>query len=49
MKKIPVTTALRIYCAERTRATQLGCVCASDTCTIYFVSGCVTETMEVQV
>ena len=29
MKRIPMATALRIHCAERTRAMQLVCMCAS--------------------
>ena len=51
MKRTPMATALRIHCAERTRATQLVCVCASDnhTCTGLFVRIRVQEDMEVQV
>ena len=47
-------SALRIYCAERTRATQLVCVCAyaqvcAHTCIGLFMVICVREDMEVQV
>ena len=50
-KKKTYESALRIYCAERTRATQLVCVCASGThtCTGLFMVICVREEMEVQV
>lgn len=51
MKRIPMVTALRTRSAERTRATQLVCVCASDThtCTVFIMEICVREDMEVQV
>ncbi len=46
-KKDRVSTALRTRCAERTRAMQLVCMCASDTCTVLFMRICVQEDMEV--
>ena len=49
MKRIPKATALRTRCAERTRAMQLACMCASSTCTVLFMDICVREDMEVQV
>ena len=49
MKRIPMATALRIYCAERTCAMQLVCMCASVACTGLFMGTCVREDMEVQV
>ena len=49
MKRTSMATALRTCCAERTRAMQLVCMCASDTCTVLFMSICVQEGMEVQV
>lgn len=49
MKRKSYATALRTRCAERTRATQLVCVCASGTCTILLMGICVREDMEVQV
>ncbi len=36
-------SALRTCCAERTRAMQLVCMCASDTCTVLFMGICVGE------
>ena len=42
-------SALRTRCAERTRAMQLVCMCASDTCTVLFMGICVQEDIEVQV
>ena len=49
MKRTPMATALRPRCAERTRAMQLACMCASSTCTVLFMDICVREDMEVQV
>ena len=49
MKRTPMATALRTCCAERTRATQLVCVCASDTCIVFFMGICVRKDREVQV
>ena len=49
MKRKPVETALRTCCAERTRAMQLACMCASDTCTVLFMGVCAQKDMEVQV
>ena len=49
MKRTPKATALRTCCAERTRAMQLVCMCASDTCTELFIGICVRKDMEVQV
>ncbi len=36
MARTPMTTALRIYCAERTRAMQLICMCASRLVSIFY-------------
>jgi len=49
MKRTPMATALRIYCAERTRAMQLVCMCASSTCTVFFTERLFMERHEVQV
>ena len=49
MKRTLMATALRIYCAERTRAMQLVCMCASSTCTVLSMGICAREDMEVQV
>ncbi len=49
MKRTPVAAALRTCCAERTRAMQLVCMCASYTCTVLFMGICFREDMEVQV
>ena len=49
MKRTPMATALRTRCAERTRAMQLACMCASRTCTVFFIGICVGKDMEVQV
>ncbi len=48
MKRKSKATALRIYCAERTRAMRLVRMCASDTCTVLFMSIGDGENMEVQ-
>lgn len=49
MRKEHRVTDLRVYCAERTRAVRLVRMCASDICTVLFMSICVREDMEVQV
>lgn len=49
MKRTPMATALRTRCAERTRAMQLVCMCASDTCTVPFIERLCLERHEVQV
>ena len=49
MKRTPMATALRTRCAERTRATQLVCVCASSACTVLFTERLCLERHEVQV
>ena len=54
MKRTPMATALRTRCAERTRATQLVCVCAyaqvcANTCTVLFTERLCLERHEVQV
>ena len=45
MRRIPMATALRIYCAERTRAMQLVCMCASNTCARFSQNACVRNDM----
>ena len=49
MKRIPMATAQRTRCAERTRAMQLVCMCASILAPFFFMEICVKEDMEVQV
>ena len=44
-----MATALCTCCAERIRAMQLVCMCASSTCTGLFMRICAQEDMEVQV
>ena len=44
-----MATALRIYCAERKRAMQLVCMCASSICAGLFMLICVKKDMEVQI
>ena len=49
MKKTPMATALRTRCAERTRAMQLVCMCASSACTVLFTERSCLKRHEVQV
>ena len=48
MRRIPMATALRIYCAERTRAMQHACMCASYNGTVVFKESLCLERCEVQ-
>ena len=41
MRRLPACSAT--CCAEHTRAMQLVCMCASDTCTALFMGICVVE------
>ena len=48
-KNTTYESVLRTCCAERTRAMQLVCMCASYACTVLFMGICVQKDMEVQV
>ncbi len=49
MKRGTMATALHTCCAERTRAMQLVCMCASYICTPYYMDISVKDERRVQI